>query len=100
MNTVATEPMVFLRDFLLVRGASIFRRLSDRPLYLAKAPANGCVKSPTLLAGVDNVMTSSRMVWALALAWLAGCAPSPALIAPTPAADGPPPVVREFRGVW
>src|SRR5688500_16204155 len=45
-------------------------------------------------------MTSSRMVSALALAWLAGCAPSPALIAPTPVAGGPPPAVREFRGVW
>jgi uncharacterized lipoprotein YddW (UPF0748 family) len=39
------------------------------------------------------------MVSALAPAWLAGCAPRAALIAPAPA-DGPPPVVREFRGVW
>jgi uncharacterized lipoprotein YddW (UPF0748 family) len=39
------------------------------------------------------------MVSALAAALLAGCAPHPALITPAPA-DGPPPVVREFRGVW
>jgi uncharacterized lipoprotein YddW (UPF0748 family) len=42
-------------------------------------------------------MTWPRMVSALAAACLAGCAP--ALITPAPA-DGPPPVVREFRGVW
>ena len=42
-------------------------------------------------------MNSSRMVSALAALLLAGCAP--ALITPAPA-GGPPPVIREFRGVW
>src|SRR5688572_1194399 len=52
------------------------------------------------LRGVDNMIISSRMVSVLAAAWLAGCAPSRGLIAPTPVAGGPPPIVREFRGVW
>jgi uncharacterized lipoprotein YddW (UPF0748 family) len=41
-----------------------------------------------------------RLAVIVAAAWLAGCATSPRLIAPAPAADGPPPVVREFRGIW
>src|SRR5687768_10553785 len=44
-------------------------------------------------------MTSSRMLSALAVTWLAGCAPRSALITTAPA-DRPPPVIREFRGVW
>ncbi|HUQ19274.1 MAG TPA: family 10 glycosylhydrolase [Gemmatimonadaceae bacterium] len=43
-------------------------------------------------------MSSSRMLSVLAAVLFAGCAPHPALT-PMPA-DGPPPVVREFRGVW
>jgi uncharacterized lipoprotein YddW (UPF0748 family) len=41
-----------------------------------------------------------RLAVIVAAAWSAGCATSPRLIAPAPAADGPPPVVREFRGIW
>ena len=46
------------------------------------------------------IMTLSRMVSALAAAGLTGCAPHPAMITTAPVANGPPPVVREFRGVW
>src|SRR5215208_7474348 len=42
-------------------------------------------------------MISFRIASTLAAACLAGCAP--ALITPAPG-DGPPRVVREFRGVW
>jgi len=45
-------------------------------------------------------MISSKLLSVVAAASVAGCAPGPALIAPAPAANGPPPVVREFRGVW
>src|SRR6478672_8542254 len=58
------------------------------------------IRPSTSAAGIDNIMTSSRIVFALAAAWLSGCAPHPGVIAPTPDANGPPPVVREFRGVW
>jgi uncharacterized lipoprotein YddW (UPF0748 family) len=43
-------------------------------------------------------MTVSRILSALSVIWLTGCAARSAVIAPP--ANGPPPVVREFRGVW